>query len=179
MLKSKSILDPTSKTYLKWGAGNNAGLTVGFTFYTPKYSKCKPEQYFASQLDHARWPKPLSEEELEQRFMYWYFHKYVCKKKRHMNYVGYVYWTGPKRRYTFRYMGPTWSNEKWWKPFSVYKHNRYVRWFDNGPQNKPDPVNLIRRDRAALDTHYAEFRQALESSRQQMAEYVRVRGYEL
>lgn len=168
------ILDPTARFQ-----PNKLGVTVGLTFHTPKYSKCEPEAYLASQFDEMRYPDPLDEETLEDRFLYWWYHKQRCKKKRHLNYRGYMYWTGPKRRYDFRYMGATHPRERWWKPFSVSKNGRYTRWFDNGPQNPPRNHTLSAEDIRLLEPHIRKFREALESSRQQMHEYIRVRGFRL
>lgn len=179
MFKSKMIYDPTQTN--RWSKqGNLMGLTVGITFHTPKYSKCKPEQILVSQFDAMQHPEPLSEETLERRFRWWYGHTYFCKKKRHLDYTGYMYWTGPKRRYTFRYMGRSslekYQGLKWWNLVSVHKHGRYTRWFDNGPQNPPRNNEFNARDIKILDRHARDFRTAMESSRQQMHEYIRIRS---
>lgn len=182
MLKSKMIYDPNQQS--RWAQqGNKLGHTVGLVFYSTKYMKCNPEGMFASQFDTMSYRNGdgLDEQELEERFQYWYWHKHHCKPgARHRTYKGYMYWTGPKRRYEFRYAGRTHPRDKWYKPFTVSKHGRYTRLFDNGPQSPLSKLTPLEgKDIKILDRHRREFSEALASSRQQMQEYVRVRGYEL
>jgi len=178
LFKSKMIYDPTRDNPRR---GNKMGLTIGLTVHTPKFHDCKEYDYYATQWDEAS--RPLSEETKERRYQAHRAHRH-CKpgqKRGHVNYVGYAYWTGPKRRYTFRYMGPNHPRYVWWKPFSVRKHDQYTRWLDNGPQSpgrRPTPEQLEEM-RVAFEPHREEFRKNMADARRQMEEYAAKRDKEL
>jgi hypothetical protein len=107
---SRMIYDP-NYTWSSTGQPrpNHMGRTVGLTFYTPKFWNCqtiRPDSYRHTD-PRCPWPN------------------------RHMSYKGYLYWTGPKRRYQLNYMGPLHlGDERRW--FKVFKHGRYTRWLDDG-----------------------------------------------
>jgi hypothetical protein len=142
IFKTKMIYDPTKRF------SNKLGLTVGLTLHTPKFWSCKDTDFDFGGL----WiSPPLSDKTKELRHNMALAHASCRWPYRHMSYRGYAYWTGPKRRYEFRYMGATHPRDRWWKPFSVSEHGRYVRWLDNGPQAEPR-LKLNREDREFLST---------------------------
>jgi len=179
LFKSKMIYDPNQRSFGRHG--NKMGLTIGLTVHTPKFHDCHKHDYYTSQWDERS--RPLSEETKERRYQAHRRHRH-CKpgqKRGHVNYVGYAYWTGPKRRYTFRYMGPNHERYAWWKPFSISEHGRYTRWLDNGPQSPTPPTTDadLERFRPAMDAHMAEFRLNMADARRQMEEYAARRDREL
>lgn len=171
---SKGIRDPSARF------ASTTGLTIGLTFHTTKRWKCSEANLYTNQFYEMRYPEPVSSEELERNVQYKLWHDRNCSKRtRHVSYPGYMYWTGPKNRYTFRFAGPTHPREKWWKPFSKESHGRYVRWMDNGPQNPP--ASSREKLHSALNNpawraHRENFRAAMESYRVQCEEYERVRS---
>lgn len=173
MFRSKMIRDPS------WNHSNNGGLTVGITFHSTKRWKCSERNFYSNQFYEMSYPKPASQELLEMSVWQKLAHDQCSKNKKHMSYPGYMYWTGPKNRYEFRFAGATHPREKWWKPFSKKPHGRYVRWRDDGPQNPPRPsVDEIKRalDSPARTAHRENFRNALASYQVQCEEYERVRS---
>lgn len=173
MFRSKMIRDPNTRSE------NLLGLTVGLTFHSTKRVVCEPTSVYTNQFYEMRYPEPVPQEELEWKVQWKLAHDRCGKGTRHVTYPGYMYWTGPKNRYTFRLAGATHPREKWWKPFSKRAHGSYVRWRDNGLQNQPQPS----RDdiRSALNSpawtaHRDNFKEAMKSYRVQCEEYERIRS---
>jgi hypothetical protein len=165
-LVSQMIYDPNVER------PNRMGLTIGLTVRTSKYWDCKKYDFLVSQFDdmHHRHGEGLSEETMERRYQAVLAHRNCTKK--HRSHVGYAYWTGPKRRYTFRYMGPVWrGRDVWWKPFSVRKHGRYTQWFvGKQPEGETQPLSAEHIE--ILKKHREEFSASMQKSREQMRDYI-------
>ncbi len=172
-LVSKTIRDPTDGLFPK---RNGMGRTVGVVLRTPKFWDCQTYDFDTSQFDTMN-DGPLSERQMSERYEQKAAHR-GCKRK-HLSYRGYVYWIGPARRIDFRFMGPTHTRQRWWKPVTIAKHGMYVRWLDNGPQNPP-PDESIRKaaNSPAMQEHRRQFVATLEASRAQMIEYTARRDAE-
>ncbi len=163
IFKSKMIFDPSTRF------DNRMGLTIGLTVHTPKFWDCQKSPHDVSHLDEP----PLDDETKERKYRMRLAHR-SCKR-RHLSYRGYAYWTAPKRRYEFRYMGRSFSHQSKW-PFSVHKHSTYTRLLDNGPQWDGPSSTISNEDIKLLSPYRDEFARKMREVRVELDEYYEKRG---
>lgn len=133
---------------------NKVARTIGFYGHTPKFWSCKDYDFDAFWKSHSREHtveipdlgvvtipaditdpeqiRELQESAAEQREAH-----AQCKRK-HMSYVGYLVFVGPRNRYTFWYMGNS------YRPGKIFeKHRAGTIIFGKKVINKSEPFAYL------------------------------------
>lgn len=124
MFISRMINDPNSRFQ-----PNLMGRTVGIVFHTPKFWNCEGYMQTDEQLHFNQFSRsgnePVKDSILKMRIASRDYHAKCKWPRRHMSYRGYVYFHGPKKRYSFYYMGNIYRH----KLFEVREHHTYTKLF--------------------------------------------------